>query len=183
MANEDTAKAATKKRRSRQKAKKNVILDFSKKFKRKGICDGESGKLKTTSKFMPDRETTTKTTTNPKAQLDDTSSKKSNRPSRSRSSKLTLTTSNKDYGGKLGLPDQVAQGEFESTGQFFRRLDRLVAKAKVEASLESRFDMNLSEIQGQAASSTMKRKVDEANKRDEQNVLEFTKRNKRRKRR
>jgi len=57
--------------------------------------------------------------------------------------KLSITTSNKDYGGNLGLPDKVKQREFETTGQFFRRLDRLIAKAKVEASMESRFDITL----------------------------------------
>lgn len=57
--------------------------------------------------------------------------------------KMSLTTSSQDYGGSLALPDKVSQREYESTGQFFRRLDRMVAKAKVEASLEARFDMNL----------------------------------------
>lgn len=40
-------------------------------------------------------------------------------------------------------PKKVKQRKFESTGQYFRRLDRLVAKAKAEASLETRFDVNL----------------------------------------
>lgn len=57
--------------------------------------------------------------------------------------KLALKTGNKDYGGNLGLPEKIVQREFETTGQFFRRLDRLVAKAKVEANLDSRFDTTL----------------------------------------
>lgn len=62
--------------------------------------------------------------------------------------KLSLATSSKDYGGNLELPEKVKQREYETTGQFFRRLDRLVAKAKVEASMESRFDMNLNKNVG-----------------------------------
>lgn len=46
-----------------------------------------------------------------------------------------------DDGQKVA--DKVVQRKFETTGQYFRRLDRLVAKAKVEASLEARFDMTL----------------------------------------
>lgn len=57
--------------------------------------------------------------------------------------KLSLKTSSKDYDGNLGLPEKVVQREFETTGQFLKRLDRLVAKAKVEASMETRFDMTL----------------------------------------
>lgn len=56
---------------------------------------------------------------------------------------MSLTTSSRDYGSNLGLPDKIEQREFETTGQFFRRLDRLVAKARVEANLEARFDMTL----------------------------------------
>lgn len=60
-----------------------------------------------------------------------------------KSGKIILTTSSKEYDGNLGLPEQIKQREFESTGQFFRRIDRLLAKARVEANLESRFDMTL----------------------------------------
>lgn len=59
--------------------------------------------------------------------------------------KLTLATASKDYEGAIGLPENVTQREFESTGQFFRRIDRLIAKAKVEASMESRFDIELNQ--------------------------------------
>lgn len=65
------------------------------------------------------------------------------RKNKARAGKLSISTSSKDYAGNLGLPEKVSQREFESTGQFFRRLDRLVAKAKAEASVESRFDVNL----------------------------------------
>lgn len=40
--------------------------------------------------------------------------------------------------------DQIRQRQFETTGQFFRRLDRLIASAKEEANLEARFDITLS---------------------------------------
>lgn len=58
--------------------------------------------------------------------------------------KLTLTTSSKDYDGQIGLPEKVSQGDFETTGEFFRRIDRMVAKAKVEADLDIRFDTKVS---------------------------------------
>ena len=60
--------------------------------------------------------------------------------------RFTLSTSCKDYEGNLGLPEKVTQRQFESTGQFFGRLNRLVARAKVEANLETRFDMKLKRV-------------------------------------
>lgn len=38
----------------------------------------------------------------------------------------------------------IKKGKFETTGQYFRRIDRLVAIAKVEANLETRFDVSIS---------------------------------------
>ena len=71
------------------------------------------------------------------------------RPKRgNKSNRFALLTGSKDYEGNLGLPEEVAQREYESTGQFFRRLDRLVAKARVEANLESRFDIKLGRHDG-----------------------------------
>lgn len=60
-----------------------------------------------------------------------------------RSNKLSLSTNSNDYGGSVKLPEKLTQGQFETTGQFMRRIDRLAAKAKVEASMEARFDMRL----------------------------------------
>lgn len=57
--------------------------------------------------------------------------------------RISLATSRRDYEGNLGLPDKVVQREFETTGQFFRRLDRLAAKAKVEANIDERYQTNL----------------------------------------
>lgn len=57
---------------------------------------------------------------------------------------ISLTTSFNDYGGAIELPEKVAQRENETVGQFMRRLDRLVAKAKVEASIGSRFGIETS---------------------------------------
>lgn len=71
------------------------------------------------------------------------STSKSQKKNTSKPGKLSISTSSKDYAGNLGLPEKVSQREFESTSQFFRRLDRLVAKARAEASVESRFDVDL----------------------------------------
>lgn len=37
----------------------------------------------------------------------------------------------------------VKKRKSETTGQYFRRLERMVAKAKVEANLETRFDVKI----------------------------------------
>lgn len=77
-----------------------------------------------------------------KASPDAATNKK--RPRRTRG-RLSLTTNSKDYAGTLDLPEQVCQRKYESTGQFIARLNRLVTKAKEEASMEAKFDMKLSE--------------------------------------
>ena len=41
----------------------------------------------------------------------------------------------------------VKKRKFETTGQYLRRIDRMVAIAKVEANLESRFDVTISKRQ------------------------------------
>lgn len=144
----------TKKKRNkagrRRRGKRDVILDFSKKVKSKSVANNSG----TTVEGKPgDRILTSgakkrnKTTINiPSTQQTDVAPmiSISRRKAKSNRGKLSLSTSNRDYGGNLGLPEKVAQREHETTGQFFRRLDRLAAKAKVEASMESRFDMTLS---------------------------------------
>lgn len=40
------------------------------------------------------------------------------------------------------MPKKVAQRKYESTGEFMRRLDRMVAKAKAEANINDRFDLD-----------------------------------------
>lgn len=80
-----------------------------------------------------------KTTRNKRGQGDvapplDTSKNNGQKESRRKKGKIVITT---------GDNERVVQREFETTGQFFRRIDRMVAKARVEANLETRFDMNL----------------------------------------
>lgn len=111
-----------KKKGRRRRGKKDIILDFRKRAKPSKSClsdqhGSDVGCHQGTSDTL--------------------------RPGASRSvgkrKKMSLATSSKDYGDNLGLPDKVTQRECETTGQFFRRLDRLVAKAKVEAAMDEKF--------------------------------------------
>lgn len=119
-----SSKNKKKKLGRRRRGKKDVILDFSKGSKRKVVANAGADQDKVAPSMT--------TTSNIKKQA------------RKVKGKLSLTTSSRDYDNQLGLPELVAQREYESTGQFFRRLDRLVAKAKVEASLDERFDTTVS---------------------------------------
>lgn len=139
----------TKKKRPgrRRRGKKDIILDFTKRAKPRKTATASvtnEGKQKDgipTSHSKRHKKTTINIKpTSQQAVMEQSISKKK---AKSNKGKLSLTTSNKDYGGNLGLPEKVSQREHETTGQFFRRLDRLAAKAKVEASMESRFDMTL----------------------------------------
>lgn len=124
----------------RRRNKKDVILDFSKR-----VISKSSKQSNTAAGAVAG------------------SSKQAKKRTKATKEKLSIPTGSKDYEGNIALPDQVAQREFESTGQFFRRLDRLVAKAKVEANMEARFDMTLTgNPNDQAeAKAAMKRKIKE----------------------
>lgn len=111
------AKKKNKKLGRRRRGKKDVILNLSKHPNR--VAKANFG-------------------------ADPPATKVANKTNKAKNKKLTLTTSSKDYDGQLGLPETVAQRDFETTGEFFRRLDRLVAKAKVEANLDERFDTKVS---------------------------------------
>ena len=110
--------SSNKRKGRRRRNKKDIVLDFRKTGKKRN--DGQADVM-TTAEFYR-RESANK---------------------KSRKGKISLKTSSRDYDGTLGLPEEITQREFESTGQFFRRLDRLTAKARVEANLETRFDMTL----------------------------------------
>lgn len=68
---------------------------------------------------------------------------KKKRKKDSGSNKMSIPTNSKDYGGSLNIPEKVEQRKYETTGQFFARLNRMVAKAKVEANMGARFNVNL----------------------------------------
>lgn len=154
--NTQTTSGANKSKKKRNKAgrrrrgKKDIILDFSKKVKPKSAATNSG----TTVEGKPgDRIPTSSAKKRNKSSINIPSTQQtdvaptisiSRRKAKSNRGKLSLSTSNKDYGGNLGLPEKVSQREHETTGQFFRRLDRLAAKAKVEASMESRFDISFS---------------------------------------
>lgn len=170
--NIDNKKASHRRRRN----KKDVILDFRKHARKKINLSGQqkqqqqtatessikiSDKTKKAKKGKLDKDHTlarleasrvVKVASEYKAPE---KRKKSNR----NSDKLNLSTGSKDYDGNVGLPEKVSQRKFESTGQFFRRLDRLVAKARVEANLETRFDMTLNRSKQEAKSSGKTKKL------------------------
>lgn len=136
----------------RRRGKKDTILDFSKKFKPKRIDTDVA--IDEVGEGKPKEEKSTgigkrqkKSTYQPPQQHQQADVAKyvpkAVKKTKSKKGKISLTTGHKDYGCNLGLPEKVSQRDYESTGQFFRRLDRLAAKAKVEASLEARFDMTL----------------------------------------
>lgn len=114
-------KSKNRKPGRRRRGKKDVILNFSKHRIAKANFGADPPLVKTAAAAT---------------------GHKANKANKNK--KLTLTTSSKDYDGQLGLPETVAQRDFETTGEFFRRLDRLVAKAKVEANLDERFDTKVS---------------------------------------
>lgn len=152
-----------KKAGRRRRNKKDVILDFSKHARKQvnvdcplrlGKKDAVAAASAASAKSKKKKEKMTKESAMEIAKI--ASSKvtkiaseykppeKVKKSKRNKSGhKFTLSTSSKDYGGNLGLPEEITQREYESTGQFFRRLDRLVAKARVEANLETRFDVRL----------------------------------------
>lgn len=68
---------------------------------------------------------------------------KKRRKKDSGSNKMSIPTNSKDYAGSLSIPEKVEQRKYETTGQFFARLNRMVAKAKVEANMGARFNVNL----------------------------------------
>lgn len=108
-----------------------MVLDFSKTAKRKEkvtTTQAVAGQIAGTSKRKPK-------VSNETTQMSDNKANGSQTKPRNRRGRLSLATNSQDYGGSLGLPDKVVQREHETTGQFFRRLDRLVAKTKVEARL------------------------------------------------
>lgn len=111
----DTNKNESQKVKRRKKGKKNkpeVILDFTKRAKPK---KGDTAK-------------------------DIISNTNKNAPSRSKRGRMTLTTNFQDYGGSLNVPEQIKQRDGETTGQFLRRIDRLVAVTKVDANMQERFN-------------------------------------------
>lgn len=133
----------------RRRGKKDVILDFTKRAKpKKKAAEGSTVEGKPNNKITishSDKHKMANINVQPSSQQADMAPTFSNFKNKAKSNKgkLSLTTGTRDYGGNLALPEKVSQREHETTGQFFRRLDRLAAKAKVEASLESRFDMTL----------------------------------------
>lgn len=146
----------------RRRGKKDVILDFSKGVKRKrpskeGESDDESGQIAAIVKPKMTKANTVQASDGTANIASDEARQK-----RKKDDRLSLRTSSQDYGSNLGLPDKIEQREFETTAQFFRRLDRLVAKARVEANLEARFDMTIPK--GQKSSVNHDSKTASANK-------------------
>lgn len=147
---ETSAKGTKNKRKKagrRRRGKKDVVLDFTKRVKPKRI-DGElvtDKPASKTKKLSSDKTKNNESMVKVLSQDDPDEESDFMKKSKTRNSrdKLSLTTSSKDYEGAISLPEKVSQREYETTSQFFRRLDRLAAKAKVEASMESRFDMTL----------------------------------------
>lgn len=153
----ETTTAATKRKKTgrRRRGKKDVILDFSKRAKKPAAETVGPATIKvaqqakrtkpasSSSSSLSLRQSSSALAAHPHgASMDIANTRMASRSSK-RSGGLTLTTSSKDYDGNLGLPEKITQHDYETTGQFFRRLDRLVAQARVEANMEARFNMTL----------------------------------------
>lgn len=125
-----------KKDKYRAKLKKQQALDDARFVNTKRIQKLEKSALK----INPIISTASKPSVDGEQQII-----KRKRKKQSGDGKMCLSTNSKDYSGAIDLPEKVSQREFETTGQFFRRLDRLVAKAKVEANMGARFDLDSTE--------------------------------------
>lgn len=130
---DEGGKKKRKKKRGRRRGKKDVILNFAKTTRQRTSNHGAPN----------DRDSSEAASMSNKNESPPVDTKQ-HAPIKIGKGKLSLKTSVQDYGGNLNLPANITQREYETTGQFLKRLNRLVAKAKVEANLDDRFDMDIS---------------------------------------